>query len=42
MIKKIVIIVKNKAVPTYAIKLVSGSGKKSRVVTPTIAIIGIR
>ena len=42
MINKTVIIIKNKAVPIYARKLVSGSGKKNNTIMPMIAIIGIK
>jgi hypothetical protein len=42
MIKKLIIIIKNNAVPTYAKKLVSGSGKKNNVINPDTTIIGIK
>jgi len=42
MINKTVIIIKNKAVPIYARKLVSGSGKKNKTISPIITIIGIK
>jgi len=41
MIKAIISITKNNAVPTYAKKLVSGSGKKNKVSKPTNTIAGI-
>jgi len=35
-------IIKNKAVPAYAKKLVSGSGKKNSMIIPIIAIVIIK
>ena len=40
--KTIIIIMKNKAVPIYARKFVSGSGKKNKIIIPIITIIGIK
>jgi hypothetical protein len=42
MINKTIIAMKNKIVPTYARKLVSGSGKKNKTISPIITIIGIK
>jgi len=38
---KTIITTKNKAVPAYARKLVSGSGKKNSIRIPIITIMGI-
>ena len=40
--RKRTIIIKNNAVPAYARKFVSGSGKKNKVINPRIITMGIR
>jgi len=37
-----IIAIKNKAVPAYVRKLVSGSGKRNSVINPMIITIGIK